>query len=209
MIRVFIIEDHPWIIHGLKYEFRPSRDEIEIKGSAARISEVTDKVKPGDLDIFILDLWLSGSDPIDNVNELQKNFPDKPIVIFTHEESPFWKQKMFDAGVRGYLMKDVDKKELKTAIQQVARGEIVFPDLSYLKESLMGKSPEAAQKFILKPSEKEIFLLLSKGMNQKEVAEYQHKGRSAIEKLVRKIRKQFNVKSNAEVIHILTMLKEI
>src|ERR1039457_6574073 len=115
MIRVFIIDDHPWIIDGLKYKFRSSRDEIEIIGSAAMISEVLDKLKIEDFDLFILDLWLSGTDPINNVIQLQRKFSGKPIVIFTYEKSPFWKKEMFDLKVKAYLNKEIEKKDLKVA----------------------------------------------------------------------------------------------
>jgi len=204
MIRVFVIEDHPWIITGLKYEFRPSRDKIEIKGSSSRISEVIDNLKSDDFDLF-----LGVSDPINNVQKLQGKFPDKPIMIFTHEESPFWKQTMFNAGVKAYLIKEIGKKELKNAILKVIKGEIVFPDLAFLKENSKGKLAKTTQKVILKPSEKEAFLLLSRGISQKTIADIQHKSQSSIEKSMRKIRKHFHVKSNSEVIRILTQLKEI
>jgi DNA-binding NarL/FixJ family response regulator len=209
MIRVFIIEDHPWIIDGLKYKFRSSRDKIEIIGNASKISEVLDNVKDEDFDLFILDLWLSESDPIDNVKKLQGKFLHKPIVIFTYEKSPFWKQQMFDLGVKAYLNKDIEKRELKAALHQVARGEIVFSDISFLKDEFSGKSHALQPNIILKPSEKEIFLLLSRGVSQKAIANLQHRSQSAIEKVIRKVKVQYNVNSTSELIHILTVRKEI
>ncbi|MGA3015025.1 MAG: response regulator transcription factor [Bacteroidales bacterium] len=209
MIRVFIIEDHHWITDGLKYDFRPTRDEIEIIGSSTTIAKAIDNLQPNEFDLIILDLWLGDSDPSDNLRKLQIKFPDKPIVIFTYEESPLWKQKMYNAGVKAYLLKAISKKELKNALIKVVNGETVFPDLSFLKVNITGESLQTAQKLILKPSEKEAFLLLSRGMNQKAIADHQNKSQSSVEKAMRKVRKQFNVNSNSEVIHILTQLKDI
>jgi|ERR1035438_3325295 DNA-binding NarL/FixJ family response regulator len=209
MIRVFIIDDHPWIIDGLKYKFRSSRDEIEIIGSAGMISEIPDKLKVEDFDLFILDLWLNVTDPRNNVRQLQRKFSGKPIVILTYEKSPYWKKEMFDLKVKAYLNKEIEKNDLKDAIKKVMLGETVFADLSFFEEEISGKTHVAPDNIILKTTEKEIFLLLSRGMSQKDICGTQHKTRSAIEKVIRKVKKQYNVKSVSEVIHILTNRKEI
>ena len=39
MIRLFIIEDHPLIIYGLRTMFRTKRDGLEIVGSAKDIKK--------------------------------------------------------------------------------------------------------------------------------------------------------------------------
>ena len=209
MIRLFVIEDHPIIIKGLKYEFRSSRDKIVITGSTAKISDVTDKVKSEEFDVFILDLWLGDPDPVENVKILKKKYPHNPIVIYTSEESPFWKEKMLGAGANAYIVKSAEKDELKTIIQRVAAGETVFPEYSFLNKDLTLQSLEVPRNIILKPWERQIFLLLSQGKSQKEIAELKHKSLSAIEKFVAKFRTQYNFNTTAEVIHYLTSIKEI
>ena len=209
MIRVFVIEDHPIFMNGLKYDFRKSRDNIEITATALSIKDVLIKGKSEDFDLFILDLWLPHSHPVDNVKLLKEKFPDKPILILTSEESPFWKQQMFLAGAKAYIIKNTDKKELKNAIQRVAVGETVLPSFSFLNDSSSVNRDEVMNNFIIKPSEKEIFYLMANGLTQKDIAEKQHKTVSAIEKVVAKVNKQYQSGSTAETIHMFTFLKEI
>lgn len=209
MIKLFVIDDHSLIVDGLKNRFRPSRDEIMIVGSSESISEALATMTDQDFDIIILDLWIPGSDPMANVKEVREKFPDKPVVILTYEDSPFWEHQMFSVGVKGYLVKNANKSKIKKTLEEVARGDTVFPD-SYHPEYVHTEKPDfLAQMYHLKPSEKEILIMLSQGVSQKEIADKKKVTAWAIHKTLRKIRKQFNVKSNSEVIHILTLQKEI
>jgi DNA-binding NarL/FixJ family response regulator len=85
MIRLFVIEDHPVIVTGLRNLFRPSRDEIEIVGSASSVDEAVSRAVSDTFDMILLDLWLPDSHPLLNVKKLKDHFHDKPIVIFTSE----------------------------------------------------------------------------------------------------------------------------
>jgi len=96
MIRLFTIEDHPVIITGLKNLFRPSRDEIEVIGSSPSVDDAIQKADPLAFDIFMLDLWIPSSHPLQNVKKLREHFPAKPIVMFTSEDSSVWQKKMFE-----------------------------------------------------------------------------------------------------------------
>jgi DNA-binding NarL/FixJ family response regulator len=209
MIRLFIIEDHSLIVEGLRNRFRPSRDGIEIIGSAENVQQTVLKLKISEFDIFILDLWIPGSDPLENVKELNDKFPDKAIIILTYEDSPFWKQQMFDAGVKAYLTKNVDKGKLKKTIEQVFSGKVILQEPYQLEIYKVMNTDQLQKKYHLKPSEKQIAIWISSGMLQKEIAAKRGMTVWAIEKTLKKLRKQFNVRTNFELIHVLTMLKEI
>src|ERR1035438_8155590 len=94
MIRLFSIDDHPVISEGLHYRIEPARDGISLVGSAANVIEAILKANPEDFDIFILDLYIPGSEPHENVRLLKKTFPNKKIIIFTCESSSMWVRSM-------------------------------------------------------------------------------------------------------------------
>jgi len=90
MIRLFIIEDHPVIVAGLKSMFRPLRDGIGITGSAENVDELLNsQIDPGTFDIIILDLWISAISPLENIRKLLQQLPSKPVVIYTTEDSSY------------------------------------------------------------------------------------------------------------------------
>jgi len=128
MIRLYILEDHPIIVDGIKQRFR-HQDDIVISGWSNHPDEIIQHVSEEDFDILIMDLWLPKLDPVDNLVNIQARFPDKPIVIFTNERSFYWIKVMMEKGAKAYLLKDIDKKELQYTLEKVAQGKTIFPDM--------------------------------------------------------------------------------
>jgi len=204
VIRLFIIEDHPIIVTGLRNLFRPSRDEIEIYGSASSADEAVKTDNSEAFDIIMLDLWLQSSPPLENMKKLKEKFPDKPIVMFTSEESSVWQRKMFDAGAKAYLLKTAEKNEIKLTLEKVAMGMTVFAGVmeqDYLNKKL--NSEIANARHFLTPNQLEIAIMLSNGVTQKKIADNKGTSISNIEKTIKHIREAFNARNNAELIKIL------
>jgi DNA-binding NarL/FixJ family response regulator len=203
MIRLFVIEDHPVIITGLKNLFRPSRDDIEIIDSANSVDEALTKADPATFDVFFLDLWLPNAHPQLNVKRLKDKYRGKPIVIFTSEESSTWQRKMFEAGVMAYLNKSASKYEIKTTLEKIVKGQIVFsgtvePD--YERKLAVVLSGES---FSLTPNQQEQVILLSKGWSQQQIADEKKISVSTVEKTLKLVREKCDAKNNTELIRIL------
>ena len=203
MIRLFTIEDHPVIITGLRNLFRPSRDGIEIVGSANHIDETILKADPESFDIFLLDLWIPSSHPLQNVKRIKEKFPNKPIVIFTSEESMIWQRKMFEAGAVAYLLKNADKSEIKSTLEKVARGLTIFSGIIEPAEDEKFRAAFTDPKYILTPNQKELVVMLSNGLSQQSIADQKGTSISNVEKTLKHIREKCHAKSNVELIKIL------
>lgn len=203
MIRIFTIEDHPVIITGLKNLFRPSRDEIEIIGSATSVEEAIEKVDPDSFDIFMLDLWIPSSHPLQNIKKLKEHFPGKPVVMFTSEDSSIWQKKMFEAGVKAYLLKSSDKSEIRSTLEKVSRGMTVFTGIIDDKEADKFRTAFTEPKYILTANQKELVVMLSKGLSQQQIAENKGTSISTVEKTLKHIRDRCDARNNAELVRIL------
>jgi len=203
MIRLFIIEDHPIIVDGLKHRFRHSWEKINVAGWCNDISKFLTEIPEDSFDILILDLWLPDSDPVENLCRIKNRYPGKPIVVFTNETSTFWMKSMIEQGVKAYLNKDISKKELKTVLEKVHQGKTVMPDLQVNQTASFSNNEFLFQKYYLKPSEQSVLFRISKGETLKEIASSRSTTVSAIEKMVSKIRIRFGVKTNPELIRIL------
>ena len=203
MIRLFVIEDHPVIVTGLRNLFRPSRDEIEVVGSSSNMDDAIIHADPDTFDIFMLDLWLPDSHPLQNVKKLKDNFPGKPIMIFTSEESSAWQRKMFEAGVMAYLLKSSSKFEIKSTLEKIMKGQIVFSGLVEpdYEKNLM--SVLSGQKYNLTPNQKELVFLLSSGLTQQQIADSKKTSVSTVEKTLKHVREKYAAKNNSELIKIL------
>jgi DNA-binding NarL/FixJ family response regulator len=203
MIRLFVIEDHPVIVTGLKNLFRPSRDDIEITGSASSIDHALSKADPAAFDIFLLDLWLPDAHPLMNVKKLKEKFIGKPIVIFTSEDSSSWQRKMFEAGVMAYLLKSTGKYEIKSTLEKVIRGQIVFSGLVEPDYEKKLASVLSGQKYHLTANQQELIILLSSGLTQQQIADAKKTSVSTVEKTLKHVRERCDAKNNAELVKIL------
>ena len=152
MIRLICIEDHSLIVEGLQRRFRPSRDGIQIVQSFINVDEAINRADPDAFDLIMLDLWLPGSQPVENVKKLINSFPGKPIVVLTMEDTSFWKKQMQDAGVSAYLTKNADKAVIKRTLLRVSGGEVIPP---FYEIDVPAEAVEVFQKpgdYYLKPT---------------------------------------------------------
>jgi DNA-binding NarL/FixJ family response regulator len=203
MIRLFVIEDHPVIVTGLKNLFRPSRDEIEITGNAFNVDDAVMKADAETFDVFFLDLWLPDAHPLMNVKKLKEKFHGKPIVIFTSEDSSSWQRKMFEAGVMAYLLKSTNKSEIKSTLEKVIRGQIVFSGLVEPDYEKKLATILSGQKYHLTPNQQELVILLSSGLTQQQIADAKKTSVSTVEKTLKHVRERCDAKNNAELVKIL------
>jgi two-component system competent response regulator ComA len=138
-----------------------------------------------------------------NVKKLKDNFHGKPIVIFTSEESSSWQRKMFEAGVMAYLLKSINKFEIKSTLEKVIKGQIVFSGLVEPDYEKKLASVLSGQKYYLTPNQQELVILLSTGLTQQQIADAKKTSVSTVEKTLKHVRKKFDAKNNAELVKIL------
>ena len=203
MIRLFTIEDHPVIITGLRNTFRPSRDGIEIIGSAGNVDEAIATADPSLFDVFLLDLWIPGYQPLQNIKKIREHFPGKPIVMFTSEDSTLWQRKMFEAGAMAYLLKNAEKNEIRLTLEKVFQGMTVFTGMIEPEREQTFRAGFADPKYILTPNQKEYVVFLSNGLTQQEIAKKKSLSISTVEKTIKNIREKCNARNNAELVKIL------
>ncbi len=209
MIRLFIIEDHPVIVSGLTSLFRKEEEGISISQSAINVAEALKHANPETFDLILLDLWIPNSNPVDNVKQLRRHFPDKPIVIYTSEETAVWHRKMLHTGVKAYIIKTADITEIRSTLGLVASGKTVINGRVFPEEALSEYLSMLEGKFILSPLQLEMVYLLSKGHTQSEISDKTNSSLSKVEKMLRQIRESCGAKTNAELVRILMERREI
>ena len=205
MIRLYVIEDHLTVIlSSLRFLFRPQRDGIKIAGFSDSVDDTVCNAKNGEFDLFILDLYIPGYKPIDNIRKLKQHFPEKHIVIYTYEKSSSWRVKMMQEGAMAYITKDSTREELKIAIQKASKGEeyhSIVSNSPQHNEDIENVKPGTVS---LTPIQYEIVKLLSDGLIHTEISDKTGVSRSLIEKILSNMRTTLNVKNNIELIKLLS-----
>lgn len=203
MIRLHIIEDHPIIIDGIRQRLRRQKEVLTIEGTSSNIADFIESTSADSFDIIVLDLWLPGTEPLENLQRIRNHFPMKPVVIFTQETNPYWIRAMMDNGASAYLFKNTDSREFIETLQWVMQGKTVAPDCLMPPPQTGANQSFQSPDYQLKPSEHAIVTLLAHGASLKTIATERVTTVSAIEKCLKKIRTAYGVSTNPELIRVL------
>ncbi len=117
MYKAIIIDDERLARNELK-KLLVDFSEIEIIGEAANADEGIEKIELMKPDLIFLDIQMPGKTGFAMLEELDRS----PHVIFTTAYDEY-ALKAFDVNALDYLMKPVEPKRLKDAIQKLQQAE--------------------------------------------------------------------------------------
>lgn len=131
-LRIFIADDHPFTLAGVRMEIERAGGAFQVAGEAsngAALLKLLESSRAGDLlvtDFAMRGPQLRDCDGLPLLLTLRRQFPALPIIVLTDVSNPAMLRAMVDAGVRGLVDKISARNELLTALQKVAMGRIHF-----------------------------------------------------------------------------------
>ena len=170
-MRVLIVNDHPVTQDGRRSALGAAgKNEIEIVGEAANGQDAVSAVSELKPDVVFMDVQMPGMDGLEAARLIRESVPDTKVILFTVEESRAAVAEAMQAGVSGYLLKDVTGSELVKAAQLAMEGKaVIHPALTraFMEEvQLSPHRPETP----LSARESEILQRVAYGATTKEVA---------------------------------------
>jgi len=170
--KIFIVDDHEIFRNGLKMVLGKLK-YLEIVGEASNgkdFIEALSKCKP---DIVLLDIEMPVMNGIEAAQKALEIIPDLNIIVLTMFNEDEYIQNMFDIGVKGFLMKNINKETLDKAIQTIINGGNYYSEelfKFFTKQIGKEKKTETIQ-IDLTRREKEILQLICEGLSNKEIAD--------------------------------------
>jgi len=191
MINVFVIDDHPMFIDGLKSVFSSSKDGIKISGSANSADEALPLLKRSRAKIVLLDLKMPGTPGDEFCLVLKKKFPDKKVIVLTGETDRTLLYNTWNNKADALLIKHCGKLELINTINSVLKGSRIlgtsFPELINQRELNKSDIPN------LTNSEIKVISLLSTDKSREEVSQILGSSRHAVDFHVKNVFKKFKM----------------
>lgn len=77
-------------------------------------------------DVLIVDHCCDDCFSLNEISKIKKTYPQVNILVISHEKSAEEIKKIIGIGIKNYLLKDCDEKEITDAIQCCAKGEKYF-----------------------------------------------------------------------------------
>ena len=167
MIRLAIADDHQSLIDGivllLKYE-----ENIEFVGTANDGEELLEIVKLKQPNVVLTDIRMPKMDGIELTKQIHTNWPEIKIVAFSMFDQEDAINKMLEAGISGYLLKNSPLSEVLNAIREVHSGNTYF-DANI--EITQNDDSNKTAKGKLTKRQMEILQLVAQGKTSREIAD--------------------------------------
>jgi DNA-binding NarL/FixJ family response regulator len=124
---ILIVDDHKLFREGLKILLK----NLENVGTIWEASDgevFLSMIKTHKPHVVLMDIEMPKLNGIDATVKALEQFPDLKILALSMYSDEEYFQKMIDAGVCGFLLKNSEFSEVKKAINTVAEGSNYFTD---------------------------------------------------------------------------------
>lgn len=173
---IAIVDDHPLFIEGFK-SYLSLNDKIENIKTAFDGQQFIDMLSTDYTpDIVFMDILMPVLNGIETTYYIKKHHPKVKIIALSSLESVEHVERMIDAGVDGYLLKESTPQEIDNAIDAVISNNNYFSNkilLSLSKRTVIESGPanKNVHMIPLSSREREILTQLCKGCSRGEIAE--------------------------------------
>lgn len=176
-LQILIVEDLQIVREGIKV-LLSLLPEINLIGECKNGKEFLDFIENKLPDVVLMDNKMPVMNGMEAIKTAQKTHPDMKFIILTICGDKECLLEAINMGVKGYLLKNTDDKELWDAIKNVHEGKSYFSNelLTTLSECLLNQKMQNDEKKLmtgmLTKREMEIlYLIVEKGYNNKKIAE--------------------------------------
>jgi two-component system, NarL family, response regulator DevR len=197
--RVFLADELALMRDGLRALLN---GEFAVVGEAAEGQQVVEAARRARPHVMVMDAHLQGMTGIDAARRLAEELPEVRILILTAASDARTVQQCLQAGVRGYVLKDVETAELKRHIRTIARGESVLDSrvagmvMAQFRRDRSGAPARAEQD--LTGQQMAILGLMSRGCSNRAIAEQLHLSENTIKGYTSEILHRLGVKNRVE-----------
>jgi two-component system nitrate/nitrite response regulator NarL len=201
-LRVVLVDDHALCRNGLT-DLLHHRGNIQVAAALGDTDKVAAALQEHKPDLVVLDLRMPSTDGLTLLRRLRAEGIDTPAVILTMSDAEADLAAALRAGVRGYLLKDMEPEEVIAGIERAARGELTVAPAMTLKLAQMLQDGakggnRKGQLESLTERERQILDHLARGESNKAIARTLDISHDTVKLHVRHILSKLNLSSRVE-----------
>ncbi len=164
--RVIIADDHSLFRQGLKLILMELND-IEVIADVPNGKELVEIVGILAPDLIIMDINMPLLNGIEASKILARDHPELKILVVSMYGDEQYYNSVIENGVKGFILKDADNSELKTAVRDILNGKTYFSQELLLRLIRNRQSPANIN---LTGREQEILELICQGLGTAEIS---------------------------------------
>lgn len=160
-------------------------------------------------DLMIVDIALKGSHGLDLIRDVHLRYPRLPVLAHSAHSEELYAPLCFHCGARGYMNKGEDVQTIVHAIRTVLDGGIYlsarmlkwFTGCALTRETIDLRHPLG----ILSPRELQVFEMLGRGLDIKEIAAQLALDHKTVEQYRQRIKAKLRVDSVPAVLRVAVL----
>lgn len=172
-IKILVVDDHGIVREGLKMVLDLEED-FQVVGEAATGREAVSQATRLEPDVVLMDVLMDEVNGIDACRQIKSALPQTRILMLTSHDATQAVEASVLAGASGYLLKNGGRDDLLKGIRAVAQGEsLLSPSVTSQvlgRLADLSRKEQAHQQDLLSEREKEVLVLVARGMTNREIA---------------------------------------
>jgi DNA-binding NarL/FixJ family response regulator len=170
-ISLALVDDHQIVIDGLK-SLLDGEPQFHFAFATTDPTEVIAKLHKQPADLLLTDVMMPQMTGNILAKEVRKAFPSiKILALSMSGQGDIVAEMINDADISGYVLKNIGKSELITAIEKIAAGGIYFSEEVIDELQRTSKRKKENKEAHLTERELEIVKLIEKEASNKQIAE--------------------------------------
>ena len=196
IIRVLIADDHEVVRRGLTTSLLAFED-IRVVDEAATGVQAIELCAGLQPDVVLMDLVMPEMTGVEATQVIRRRFPNIQVIALTSYNEEGMIEAALKAGAIGYLLKDVSLDELANAIRAAKAGKptLAIEATQTLLTAFTRPEPPGQA---LTPREWEVLALITKGLNNPQIAKQLNVSRATVNTHVSNILAKLGVENRLE-----------
>ena len=163
MITVMLVDDHAIVRRGFRrlLEDEPDIEVVGEAGDGREAVELAANLRPK---VVVMDYAMPELDGVQATHEIRRHSPDSAVLMLSMHGDDNYQRNAFDAGARGYLLKNATELDLAGAIREVASGGLYGG-------TAQSTNGDGVVREELTPREKQILQLIAQGKSNRDIAQ--------------------------------------
>jgi DNA-binding NarL/FixJ family response regulator len=206
-INVVIVDDQKLVRAGLRalLELDPDITVVAEAGDGAQAVHAVSSTRP---DVVLMDIRMPGLDGIEATRVISCDFANVAVVVLTTFDLDEYVFAAIRAGACGFMLKDGDASDLRSAIRHAAHGDALMAPRSLralIEEFSLTGTPDpesVARVDRLTARERDVLIRVARGRNNAELADDLSIGEATVKSHVANLLTKLECRDRAQLVVI-------